>query len=650
MKEKRSRPVAKNKPRSKTPELRVNFLPFHISVKTRPGTTVLDAARRANLPLKTTCGGKGTCGDCLVKIVRGAYKKKPSAALPDDLAAQNYALACRTEVTDSLTVELPEFQELSIKSPAGTRFIEENKDRLSGVVELDPAVRTVEIEVPPATLEDNGSDLRRVSRELRKKLGQENFECAYSVLTKLGSSVREDDGRVRVVLGEWEDSGKIIDVGPASGRKRPCGIACDLGTSTVVLHLVDLESGRILSSASSYNHQIKCGEDVISRIEYARRPGRLKELHELMVMTVNGLIRKAARPARLSAADIYSGSFSGNTTMTHLFLNLEPRFIREEPYTPTLNQVPVIPARTLGLRMNEEARLFCSPMVGSYVGGDITAGLLATPMLRDSQKVSLFIDVGTNGELVVGNKEWLITCACSAGPAFEGSGIKCGMPASLGAIEQVSLNDDGRISCRVIGGAKPKGVCGSGLVDLLGELFIHRYIDRHGKFRGRKSGTRLRETEEGLGFLIEEGDDSFWGKDLVITERDIAKLIRTKGAVYSACSLLLKKVGLSSGEIDSIYIGGGFGENLNIENAIRIGLLPDLERDKYHYLGNSSLLGAYLILISRKNMDLVAKLAERMTYVELNAEPSYMNEYTGALFLPHTDVELFPSVKRRLYP
>jgi uncharacterized 2Fe-2S/4Fe-4S cluster protein (DUF4445 family) len=642
--------VAKDRSRSKRPELRVNFLPFHISVKTRPGTTLLEAARSANLPLKTTCGGKGTCGDCLVKIVRGAYKKKPSAALPDDLAARNYALACRTEVTDSLTVELPEFQELSIKSPAGTRFIEENKDRLSGMAELEPAVRTVEIEVPPATLEDNGSDLRRVSRELRKKLGPENFECAYSVLTKLGSSVREDEGRVRVVLGEWEDSRKIIDVGPASGRKRPCGIACDLGTSTVVLHLVDLESGRILGSASSYNHQIKCGEDVISRIDYARRPGRLKELHELMVMTVNGLIRKAARPARLSAADIYSGSFSGNTTMTHLFLNLEPRFIREEPYTPTLNQVPVIPARTLGLRMNEEARLFCAPMVGSYVGGDITAGLLATPMLRDSQKVSLFIDVGTNGELVVGNKEWLITCACSAGPAFEGSGIKCGMPSSPGAIEQVSLNDDGRISYRVVGGTKPKGVCGSGLVDLLGELFIHRYIDRHGKFRARKSEARLRETEEGLGFLIEKGDDSFWEKDLVITERDIAKLIRTKGAVYSACSLLLKKVGLSSGEIDSIYIGGGFGENLNIENAIRIGLLPDLERDKYHYLGNSSLLGAYLILISRKNMDLVAKLAERMTYVELNAEPSYMNEYTGALFLPHTDVDLFPSVKRRLYP
>jgi uncharacterized 2Fe-2S/4Fe-4S cluster protein (DUF4445 family) len=642
--------MPKDKPHSRTSEHQVSFLPFHISVKTRPGTTLLEAITRANLPLKTTCGGKGTCGDCIVKIVRGAYKKKSSAALPDQLAAQNYALACQTVISDSLTVDLPEFQELSIKSQADTRFIEENKDNLSGLYELDPSVNIVDLQVPSATLEDNYSDLKRIERELHKKFHQRNFKCSYSVLKKLASAVREDQGRIKLVVGEWGDSRTIMDVWPASRRKRRCGIACDLGTSTVVLHVVDLESGKIRSSASSYNHQIKCGEDVISRINYAQRPGGLRELHELIIMTVNNLIRKASCSARISLADIYFGSFSGNTTMTHLFLNLEPRFIREEPYTPTLNQVPIISSRSLGLQMNEEARLFSAPMVGSYVGGDITAGLLATPMLRDAEKTSLFIDVGTNGELVVGNKEWLITCACSAGPAFEGSGIKCGMPASEGAIEQVKMNDDASVNYNVIGGTKPKGLCGSGLIDLLGELFIHGHIDRYGKFKGKKSAGRLRETEEGLGFLIETGDRSFWGKDLVITERDIAKLIRTKGAVFSACSLLLKKVGLSSDQIDSFYIGGGFGENLNIENSIRIGLLPDLARDKFHYLGNSSLLGAYLILFSRKNMDLVADLAERMTYVELNTEPAYMNEYTGALFLPHTDMELFPSVKRIFYP
>jgi uncharacterized 2Fe-2S/4Fe-4S cluster protein (DUF4445 family) len=267
-------------------------------------------------------------------------------------------------------------------------------------------------------------------------------------------------------------------------------------------------------------------------------------------------------------------------------------------------------------------------------------------MLRTSEKISLFIDIGTNGELVVGNKEWLITCACSAGPAFEGGGIKSGMPASEGAIEQLRIKEDGTIDYRVIGDSKPRGLCGSGLVDLLAELFVHGQIDRHGKFKGKKASGRLLETEQGLGFLVEQGNQTFWGKDLVITERDISKLIRTKGAVFSAISLLLKNVGLSYDQIDELYIAGGFGQNLDIENAVRIGLLPDLRRDKYHYLGNSSLLGAYLILLSGKNMDLVAEIAEKMTYIELNAEPGYMNEYTGSLFLPHTDINLFPSVKQ----
>jgi uncharacterized 2Fe-2S/4Fe-4S cluster protein (DUF4445 family) len=332
--------------------------------------------------------------------------------------------------------------------------------------------------------------------------------------------------------------------------------------------------------------------------------------------------------------------------MFHLLLNLEPRYIREEPYVPTFNEVPTILSKDLGLKMNHEGRIHCAPAVGSYVGGDITAGLLCTPLLRDSKKISLFIDAGTNGELVVGNKDWLVTCACSAGPAFEGSGIKCGMPASEGAIEE----DNGKLEYKVIGGTKPKGICGSGLVDLLAELFIHGYVDRYGKYKEKKAGEKIVEAEDGNGFLIEAGKNSFWGKDLIITENDISNLIRTKGAVFSACSLLLKNVGLSFDKIDSIYIAGGFGQHLNIENAIRIGLLPDLERDRFHYLGNSSLLGAYLILLSGKNKALAEEVAQKMTYIELNTEPNYMNEFTGALFLPHTDIKLFPSVKQIFNP
>lgn len=627
---------------------KVKFFPFESTVSVSSGTSILDAAKKANLPLKATCGAKGTCGDCVIRVLSGTYQSKHSAALSEELIRQGYALACQTKVNDNLTIQLPQFQELSIKIVSGSEFFEEHKNNISGIYEINPVVKSISLRVPPPTLEDSYSDLKRLEREFRKKLATEDLNCEYSVLRKLAHVVREEKGEITIVVFRSSQSWTIIDVKEAKAAKNIYGLACDIGTTTVVLYLVELTSGKILSTASSYNQQLKCGEDIISRINYAQKPDRLQELHNLIVMTVNNLIDKATRSAKISTADIYSASVSGNTTMIHLFLNLEPRYIREEPYVPTFNQVPIILSRDLGLKMNYEGRIYCGPAVGSYVGSDITAGLLCTPLVRDSKKISLFIDAGTNGELVVGNSDWLMTCACSAGPAFEGSGIKCGMPATEGAIEQLIIENNGELEYKVINGSKPKGLCGSGLVDLLAELFIHGYIDRHGKFNVEKAKARLVEDETGIGFLIEKGNNSYWGKDLIITEKDISNLIRTKGAVFSACSLLLKNAGLTFDKIDAFYIAGGFGQHLNIENSIRIGLLPDLERNKFYYIGNSSLLGAYLILLSDKNREMVNEISKKMTYIELNTEPSYMNEYTGALFLPHTEMELFPSVKQIL--
>ncbi len=625
---------------------RLTFLPFDISVKASKGTKIWDAAKAAQLPLRAACGGEGTCGECLVQIKSGTYEAKPSAVLSSELLFKGYALACQTGIFDDLVVVLPHFQELLIKSAAGSEFFEEHKHNISGIFEHDPVVKSLELRLPSPTLEDNYSDLKRLEREFQKKTGLEKPTCTYSVLIKLAQAVRAEQGQVQVVTFHFLDHATIVDVFPAKEHKKICGVACDIGTSTVALHLVDLKTGNIESTASSLNQQIKCGEDIISRINYAQKHGHLQELQELVVRTINQLIESASQNAHISPSDIYYASFSGNTTMIHLLLKLEPRYIREDPYVPTFNDLPLIDARELGLNMNPEAKIHLSPAVGSYVGGDITAGILCTPILRDSEKTALFIDAGTNGELVVGNKEWLMTCACSAGPAFEGSGIACGMPASEGAIEKVELDRSGEVQCEVIGGGNPRGLCGSGLVDLLAELFIHGYLDRHGKFKDPKACKRIVDSEEGLAFVVLERKKSFWGKDLILTERDIANLIRTKGAIYSACSLLLKNVGLTYDKIDAFYIAGGFGQHLNIENAIRIGLLPDLERDRFHYIGNSSLLGAYLILLSDRNKDLANAIARKMTYVELNTEPSYMNEFTGSLFLPHTDIDQFPSVKR----
>ncbi|MCJ7579248.1 MAG: ASKHA domain-containing protein, partial [Candidatus Aminicenantes bacterium] len=623
----------------------VRFLPFEIEATVEEGASLLDTIRQINLPIKTSCGGEGTCGECCVRISRGTVSENTVKGLPTDIVSQGFVLACQTKIEDNLFVQLPHFDERVIQSVTESDYFNENKDNISGVYEVNPAVRKISLKLDPPSLENNYSDLRRLKNKLDDKLAPNEWTCEISVLQKLAQSVRQDPDRVDCILFSSGLENTILDVVPTSLAKKVLGIACDIGTSTVALHLVDLTDGHILSTASSFNQQIKCGDDIISRINYARKPERQRELHKLLIKTINHLIHKAAESAGVSYSDIYYGSFSGNTTMIHLLLNLDPRYIREDPYVPTFNLVPIFPAEKLGLDMQSEARIFCAPSVGSYVGGDITAGILSTPMLRNAEDISLLIDAGTNGELVIGNKDWMMTCACSTGPAFEGSGIQCGMPASEGAIESVKLNREHKLDFRTINKSRPRGLCGSGLVDLLAELFINGFIDRSGKFISETTKGRLKDTEKGPAFLILHGKDTFWGHDLVITEKEIASLIRTKGAIFSACQLLIKNIGIDFNNINNVYIAGGFGRHLNIENAIRIGLLPDLDRNKFHYVGNSSLLGSLLVLLSDKNRETIENLVDKITYLELNTEPRYMNEYTGALFLPHTEIELFPSVK-----
>jgi len=630
-------------------KFKLTFFPFKMSIDVQGGSTILEAVRQLQLPLKASCGGKGSCGDCLIKILAGNYKVKASAALSQELIDKGYALACQTKVTSDLTVQLPQFEELSIKTVHDSQFFESHREKISGQFEVNPPLKKINLNLPQPTIDDNYSDLRRLQRELQKKYVCTRIKCEYSVLKKLAQIIRQNQGKISVVFSNLDSLPTILDVRGQEENQGLYGLAIDIGTTTIVLQLVNLENGKISETVFSYNQQLKCGEDVIARINYAQKPGHLEELQELIIQSINNLIAKAITSARILAKDIYLASISGNTTMIHLLLKLEPNYIRLAPYVSTINQVPVLLSRDLGLKMNEEGRVHCSPLVGSYVGGDITAGLLATPLYGHSQKVSLFIDAGTNGELVIGNKDWLMTCACSIGPAFEGSGIiRCGMPATAGAIENLKIKADGQIEYRVINGLKPKGLCGSGLVDLLAELFYGGYIDRHGKFNLKKDKKRFKETETGLGFLIEKADNCYWAKDLFLTENEISNLIRSKAAVYSACSFLLKKLGLNSTQLENIYLAGGFGQYLNIENAIRIGLLPDIDRNKFHYLGNSSLLGAYLILLSNNNMQLAEEIADKMTYIELNTEPQYMDEFMAALFLPHTDIDLFPSLKGEL--
>jgi len=633
-----------NTPKAKDELKNVTFIPFNVSLSIPVGATVLDAIKNANLPVTTSCGGKGTCGDCIVQVLKGKYTMGTSAALPENLRKQGYTLACKTEVNDDLVVQLPKFRQLSVKAITDIGISEANRKFVSGTFKFEPPVKKLEIKVPEPTLENNYSDLKRLQLTLINKFGIKKLDCEYNILKSLPYILRENDGHITLILFRSGESWRIIDAISGVNRKNIYGITCDIGTTTLVVGLVDLRDGKLINTVSGFNQQIKCGEDVISRINYAERPGGLLELNELIIKAINNLIEKAIESLDISYNDIYYATFSGNTTMAHLFMNIDPRYIRKEPYVPAMNKVPFISPGDLGLKINNKGIIHISPLVGSYVGGDITAGLLCTPVLKSKGKIFLFIDIGTNGELVIGNKDWLVTCACSAGPAFEGGLIKFGMPASAGAIESFKFTNGLKAQYKVIDGLKPKGVCGSGLVDLLAELFINGYIERNGSINKDKVKDKYTRDDTGKGIIIVDAGECFWGRDMIIYENDIANLIRSKAAIYSACSLLLKNLGITFDSIDSFYISGGFGKNISIENAIAIGLFPDINREKYFYLGNTSFYGSYLILLSDKNKNMVDMASEKMTYIELNTEPDYMNEYSASLFLPHTNMGLFPSI------
>ncbi len=583
----------------------VRFLPAEISVEMPAGALIHEAAIRAGLhALELPCGGAGTCGQCLVE-------------LPDE--GGRLVMACQTPVKRDLTVRIAEPHGTAMRVVGDSHFLV-SEDVLPERDRLAPLARTLRVTVPPASIEEHYSDWQRLTREL----GNAGAATApLAVLRKLPAVLREDDGRVTVTLA----GDRVLEIEPGHTAPGALGLAVDIGTTTIAVQLVDLEDGRVIETATSYNRQISRGADIITRIDYARTPERLAELRGLVLDTVNELI--GAMPA--AAERIRAAFVAGNTTMIHLLLGIPPKHIRESPYVPAVNTTPRLTAAEAGLAIHPEAPVEFAPGVGSYVGGDITAGLLATDLPENHEDVFLFLDIGTNGEIVIGNADWMVACACSAGPAFEGAGIQCGMRAAEGAIEEIELG--ATVRYKVIGGGKPAGICGSGLIALVGELFRHGIIDQSGRY-----------LDESRAFVVERAANTATGEDLVITTADLENLVRTKAAIYAACALVLENVGLAWDAIKRVYIAGGFGRYIRIEDAVRIGMLPDLPRQRFSYIGNSALTGAYIAMLARERREKLAAIAARMTYVDLSSDPRYMDSYVKAMFLPHTELERFPSV------
>jgi uncharacterized 2Fe-2S/4Fe-4S cluster protein (DUF4445 family) len=403
------------------------------------------------------------------------------------------------------------------------------------------------------------------------------------------------DAEWKVDLGYIEGP-EAVFLSPTA-EKNSYGIAADIGTTTIVVYLVDLKNGNIVDVGSAYNSQIRHGDDVITRIVFATEGDGLQELRETVVGDINNLIAPMVERHSIAVDDIESVVIAGNTTMSHLFWGVTPLFIREEPYTPTLNTFPLWKAQTSQLSVNEKSPVYTLPCIASYIGGDIVAGMLASKMHRN-EEISLFLDIGTNGEIVIGNREWLMTAACSAGPCFEGSGIKYGMRATKGAVESVSIDPQTyEPVLGVIGGGKPAGICGSGMIDAITEMFLTGVIDQKGRFVKGLQTSRVRAGFEGPEFLFYSDER----REIVLTEVDIENIMRAKAAIYAGISLLLLKVGITLDDIERVYVAGGFGSYLNVEKAVIIGMLPDIPREKYVFLGNTSVAGAYLCLLSDGN-------------------------------------------------
>jgi uncharacterized 2Fe-2S/4Fe-4S cluster protein (DUF4445 family) len=627
----------------------ITFLPSKKTDTVPAGTRLSDAATMlAETDLHLECGGKGTCHKCLVELVEGCVEIKGrrfSVAPPDEslkvLSCQ--CIVCGDAVFSIVSGKAEEAATMSL----GKDIMAIAPELFPAAKDISPIVKTYSPCVEPSTPENNGSDFQRLEKQLRKAVDSAaGMRCELPALKKLPEAIRAQNGQVTVRARD-EGAGLIVEsVEAGDAPQRSIGIACDIGTTTVSVHCVDMSDGKILASRSDYNGQIRRGADVISRIEYAKTEKRQEEMRSLVLGTINGLIDDCLKEIKMPAGSVYNIAIAGNTTMVHLLLGLPPQNIRESPYVPVVNAPGIMAAGETGLHAHPLAAVSFAPGVGSYVGGDITSGLLATPMINDGKNVSLFIDIGTNGEIVIGNGEFLMGAACSAGPAFEGSGIKCGMRAAAGAIESFEIDPKMQnVKYSVIGGGKPKGICGSGLISLLGELYSKELIDRDGKIANSVPVSRVPKIEGTKGIVLVKSIGGYAGKEIVITEADIENIIRTKGAIYAACDLMLSNIGLTFESISHVYIAGGFGRFINIEHAVRIGMLPDIPRDRFSYLGNSSLTGATLALLSKARRDELRDLAKKMTYIDLSSDNKYMDAYVAALFLPHTDMGRFPSVK-----
>lgn len=622
------------------------------------GDNLLDIAREANVAIDAPCSGNASCGKCRVQLKDGELNSKKTLHIADEEYALGWRLACVSTICADVVVLVPDIasayksrMKVADLSSKGEIAIFENVKsdiELAGL-ELTNSLDVVDVVMNPPSLDDTMPDNERLMRALRKYLNIPRVRIPYSVLKKMPDVLRKNNFAVKCVIRTTPNDMFVYDIFGKDEDVLVGGLAVDIGTTTVSALIINMENGEIIAKASAGNGQIRYGADVINRIIEQQKPGGTRKLQKAVIEeTINPMIREMCKNAGISKHSIYRMCVASNSTMNHLFAGINADPLRMEPYIPAFFKTNSLFASDVGIDINPDSHIIIAPNIGSYVGGDITAGTLVS-MIWNRPEFSLFIDLGTNGELVFGNSDFMMSCACSAGPAFEGGDISCGMRATDGAIEACTIDKETmEPTYKVVGepGTKPIGLCGSGIIDIISELFMCGIIDPKGKFV--REGKRIRHDHYGMGsYVIAFEEEAGSVKDVEITEVDIDNFIRAKGAIFSAIRTMLNSLDFDVSMIDDVYVAGGIGSGINMRNAVNIGMFPDIPIEKFHYIGNSSLSGAYVMLLSTKAEKKTYELASNMTYMELSAVPTYMDEFVGACFIPHTDTGLFPSVQQR---
>ena len=623
-----------------------------VVIECNAGENLLELARRANVAIDAPCSGNGSCGKCRVKLVEGTVESPKTLHISDEEFADGWRLSCSSRVIEDVTVLVPDIasayqsrmKTADLSSPEEIAIFTQAQEamRSSGIV-FENKYRALDLVMDVPSLEDTMPDNERLTWAIQAAAGVEKVEIPYAVMVRLAHVLRENNFHV-CVKGELDgDSFRCMEITSPTDTAI-VGCAIDIGTTTVSMVLTDLTSGKLLAKGSGGNGQIRYGADVINRIIEQGRPGGRKKLQDAIIKdTLTPIIANLCKTANISARSILRLSVGANTTMNHLFVGVDAESVRMEPYVPSFFHWDGLLAGDVKLPANPLAPVIIAPNIGSYVGGDITAGTMAS-MIWDKDELSLFIDLGTNGEIVFGNRDFLMSCACSAGPAFEGGDISCGMRATDGAIEACTLDKDTmEPTLRIVGEADQKavGICGSGIIDIISELFRCSIINAKGLFV--REGRRVRRDAHGMGrFVLAEPEESETGREISINEVDIDNFIRAKGAIFSAIETLLNAVDMSVDAIDHVYVAGGIGSGINMKNAVNIGMFPDVDLEKFTYIGNSSLTGAYAMVMSDAAIETCQKVASNMTYLELSTHPGYMDAFVAACFLPHTNAKLFP--------